>query len=729
MRLWAAALGLILLATATRAQETTLIPFGSSWRYLDYNGLTPPAFAPPPGWQTPGYADAAWPQGPAELGFGDGGEATVLSFGPDPSSKPITYYFRHTFSLASASFQAARVRLRRDDGAAVYVNGVEVGRHKLPPGLLLPSQTTYRNQDPPEENYITEFHFGPSLLQPGTNVVAVEVHNFSAGNVDLSFDLELIAGDSPGVVRGPYLQRASPTGMVVRFYTSVPVPGRVRYGQSLGTLDSFADGPVTTDHAIELSGLLPGTRYYYSVGTPTDVLAGGDAEHFLRTSPPVGAQTPQRFWVIGDSGEASQVIRDVLQDYQTFTGTTETDVFLMLGDNAYDYGTKDEHDDAIFNIFPTLLRKTVLWPTFGNHDAGASNPLAQTGPYFELFTLPTLGESGGLASGTEAYYSFDRGNVHFLVLESHATSRSPQGAMLSWAAADLAQTQQDWVIAYFHHAPYAKGTHDSDIAVQMREMRENALPILEAGGVDLVLAGHSHAYERSSLIDGHYGLAVTFGSQHVVDGGDGCICTPPCPYCPLGGTGHYVKSSLGPAVHEGAVYGVVGSSSILGGYPYPFPHPAMVIGVQSYGAMVIDVEGPRLDARWIQRGGVVRDRFTLLKGGDDDRDLIPNTVDNCRYVPNPDQSDVGGVGAPGADGIGDPCQCGDLIPNGVVDANDPAALRVQLAGIALLDSAALSRCAVLPGQPACDLLQLVVLRRALQGADPGIAQACSAALP
>src|SRR4029450_1136767 len=115
----------------------------------------------------------------------------------------------------------------------------------------------------------------------------------------------------------------------------------------------------------------------------------------------------------------------------------------------------------------------------------------QTGPYYDIFTLPRNAEAGGVASGTEAYYSFDYGNIHFICLDSFDTPRSATGAMAQWLQRDLADTTQDGIIAFWHHPPYSKGSHDSDTQTPLIEMRQNFLPILEAGGVDLVLSGHS----------------------------------------------------------------------------------------------------------------------------------------------------------------------------------------------------------------------------------------------
>src|SRR3972149_247336 len=103
------------------------------------------------------------------------------------------------------------------------------------------------------------------------------------------------------VTRGPYLQLGTPTSIVVRWRTSETATGRVRYGTDPSNLATFSDGAgVTTRHEVTLTGLLPDTKYYYSVGTPIEALAGGDADHFFITSPPPGSAKPTRIWVLGD---------------------------------------------------------------------------------------------------------------------------------------------------------------------------------------------------------------------------------------------------------------------------------------------------------------------------------------------------------------------------------------------------------------------------------------------
>jgi hypothetical protein len=109
-------------------------------------------------------------------------------------------------------------------------------------------------------------------------------------------------------------------------------------------------------------------------------------------------------------------------------------------------------------------------------------------------------------------------------------------------------------------------------------MRQYVLPVLESYGVDLVLRGHSHSYERSYFIDGHYGLSSTFSSTHQRDAGDGD------PF----GDGAHLKASLGPVPNSGAVYVMSGSGSEV--RTATLNHPAMRVGLLELGSMVIDIQ-------------------------------------------------------------------------------------------------------------------------------------------
>ncbi len=411
------------------------------------------------------------------------------------------------------------------------------------------------------------------------------------------------------ITRGPYLQQGTDTSIIVRWRTNVAADSRVQFGTSAAMLVGVASVAThTTDHQVSLEGLSPDTQYYYSVGSSTMMLASGPRYTFF-TAPPVGTAHPTRIWVLGDSGSANSSAASVRNGYAAFAGTRYTDVWLMLGDNADQNGTDSEFQSAIFDMYPSFLQQTVLWPTIGNHDTVGSTNAPPGMPYFDIFNCPTNGEAGGVPSGTKNYYSFDYGRIHFICLDSQASSRATSGAMVTWLQNDLESTTQDWIIAFWHHPPYSKAAHDSDTELAQGEMRTNILPLLTAGGVDLVLCGHSHAYERSFLIDGHYGLSKTFTSAMKLNGGSGRES----------GDGAYLKP-VGRSSNQGAVYVVAGSSGKLGRWTggsiseiNPAPHPTMFYSALHLGSLVIDVDDDRLDAKMIRENGEVDDYFTIIK--------------------------------------------------------------------------------------------------------------------
>jgi acid phosphatase type 7 len=400
--------------------------------------------------------------------------------------------------------------------------------------------------------------------------------------------------------RGPYLNNSSATAITVRWRTSTATNSRVRYGTVQGSLTSFVDNTaVTTEHEVRVTGLSANTRYYYSVGSTTTQQAGNDANHFFVTAPATGTNKATRIWVLGDAGTGSSAQTSVRDAYYNFTGTRHTDLWLMLGDNAYSSSTDSEMQSRLFNIYPTMLRKSALWATRGNHESATNGSGVPW--HYVAWTQPTGGEAGGVSSGTEAYFSFNYGKIHLINLDSFGSSRSSTGAMANWLRNDMAANTATWTIAFFHHPPYSKGSHNSDSESQLIEMRTNILPILENGGVDLVLSGHSHAYERSFLLDSHYGSSGTLTAAMKLNGGSGRE----------DGSGAYTKASTTPAAHLGAVYAVAGSSGQTSGGT--LNHPAMFISLNQLGSMVLDIDGNRLDAKFLRETGAIADYFTMLK--------------------------------------------------------------------------------------------------------------------
>lgn len=176
------------IADGTAAESRVLIPAGANWRYLDDGSDQGIA------WREPDFDDSSWQQGVAQLGYGDGDEATVVSFGGDSSRKHATTYFRNTFSVADPSRMGdLRIRLVRDDGAIVCLNGEEVLRSNIDPGPVAFDTYTGKVTPSGSENRFVEEVIAASGLLPGENTIAVEVHQASGSSSDMSFDFELLA--------------------------------------------------------------------------------------------------------------------------------------------------------------------------------------------------------------------------------------------------------------------------------------------------------------------------------------------------------------------------------------------------------------------------------------------------------------------------------------------------------------------------------------------------------
>ena len=447
----------------------------------------------------------------------------------------------------------------------------------------------------------------PFATDGSYNVMLTVTDNDGASNNTT----EVVNVSNLQLVRGPYLQMQTDSEMTVRWRTDSATDSVVWYGLSEGSLtNSVSVAGSRTDHEVQITGLATHQKYYYSVGDSV-VTIGGDASYHFSTAPTPGVATDTRMWVLGDSGTANSDARAVRDAYKAWTGSEPADLLLMLGDNAYNDGTDAEYQAAVFDTYPEVLRKTPLFSTLGNHDGHSADSASQTGPYYDIHSLPTGGEIGGLASGTEAYYSFDYANIHFVTLDSYETDRSVGGTMLTWLESDLALNTQPWVVAFWHHPPYTKGSHNSDTEGRLIDMRENALPILENWGVDMVLGGHSHSYERSYLIDGHYGDSLSLDPvANVLNPGDGSET----------GDGVYEKPDIIAAMREGAVYAVAGSSGKVSGGS--LDHPAMFVSLSSLGSMILDVSGNRMDVVFLDETGTVADEFSIAKTPDFEPPLL-----------------------------------------------------------------------------------------------------------
>ena len=195
-----------------RGVPTPFFDQGAIWRYLDDGSDQGTA------WREAGYDDSAWAEGAGQLGYGDSNEpdTTVVGFGPSPSNKFTTTYFRRTFEASNVERAVGlTVSVLRDDGAIVYINGQEVARDNLPDGEVTSTTFAESGVSGSNEREFFPFEVDPAVLVNGQNVIAVEVHQESPNSSDMSFDCKLDAIYSQGT---PTVDLSGPTTLKARTF-------------------------------------------------------------------------------------------------------------------------------------------------------------------------------------------------------------------------------------------------------------------------------------------------------------------------------------------------------------------------------------------------------------------------------------------------------------------------------------------------------------------------------
>jgi len=255
----------LLISVTRSAGDVTLLPLGSIWRYLDTGvdqGIA---------WRAPGFVDSTWKSGPAQLGYGDGDETTVVGFGPDSGNKHITTYFRTRFNVVGlASIQSLSLGIVRDDGPVVYLNGVEVYRNNLPESDIVFGSLANSAIGGADESALNEAPIDLAALREGENVVAVEMHQNAPGSSDLSFDLQLMAKRLPTNIR--------PT-------VNVGADRTANVGEPLVLLAAFTDDGLPTPPGVptfawtKVSG--PGTAAFATGSSPQTTVSFDQAGTYV----------------------------------------------------------------------------------------------------------------------------------------------------------------------------------------------------------------------------------------------------------------------------------------------------------------------------------------------------------------------------------------------------------------------------------------------------------------
>lgn len=588
-------------------------------------------------WKDLSYPASDWLTGKSALGFGTNPPVRNTNIPEDASAggggvsgaRYTTMYFRKIINIAAPDvFMNFKLRAQFDDGIIIWVNGQEAFRNNV---AANPSYATFADAAIANNGYdIYTATVASSFFIPGNNIIAVEIHQNQSGSSDLFFDMELTGLTSAALTRGPYLQSGTKDSLTLRWRTDAAANSKVKWGTTYGSYtDSLIDLTLTTEHIVRIGTLLPDTKYYYTIGGTTFILQA-DSTNTFTTLPPDDTKRKLRFMALGDCGNNSSNQVNVKNSFINYIGNNELDAMLLLGDNAYNSGTDEEYQSGFFDIYKDdLLKYYKLYPAPGNHEYASNS--ANTGRrdmgYHNAFTVPQNGEAGGEPSRVMTYYSYNVGDVHFVSLDSYGkddvnTTKmyDTLGAQATWLKKDLAANTKKWTVVYFHHPPYTKTSHNSDDEQDLAAIRENFIQILERYGVDLVLCGHAHAYERSYLLKGFY---RNFADQlkdadfnaalHTATGntqtGNYNGTLDSCAYAY--NSGKYA---------HGSIYVVSGSAGKLDGVKAAgYPQDCMAYSnVDNGGCFYFEVDSNRLDAKFVSYSTatfapVVRDSFTIFK--------------------------------------------------------------------------------------------------------------------
>ena len=171
------------------------------------------------------------------------------------------------------------------------------------------------------------------------------------------------------------------------------------------------------------------------------------------------------------------------------------DLVISLGDQTEDSYDSEYRDNFIKPLQP-IIGNSPLYTVIGNHDTHDESG----NTYRENFALPSDGASGGVATGSEDYYSFNYANIHFVVLSTETKYTASLNTQALWLEKDLKSNKLPWVVVSFHRPIHSGGHHNTDASGTAEKQRVAWLGLLEKYGVDLILTGHNHVYERSMFI-------------------------------------------------------------------------------------------------------------------------------------------------------------------------------------------------------------------------------------
>ncbi len=315
--------------------------------------------------------------------------------------------------------------------------------------------------------------------------------------------------------KGPYLQSPGTDTMTIMWESPTNRPGVVHYGRK-GKLDeecrverpreligvsSYTVTNVTADRQAQVAQIFVTNRVFlYEITLahlqPKSVYTYSAETDGVRTSPRKfrtfgPQQTKVTFIAYGDSRTNPNIHERLASNFERHS----PDFILHTGDLAADGRRYNLWSREFFGPLAQVIDEVPILPSIGNHEQDASN-------YLHYVHLP----------GNERWYSYDVGPVHLLALDFHFESATDD--QFAFARQDLLAAKAPWKIVFLHYPVFNIGGHGTGWG------HAAYLPLFHEAKVDMVMAGHSHIYERFRPVASR-GRVEDWPITHITTGGGG----------------------------------------------------------------------------------------------------------------------------------------------------------------------------------------------------------------
>lgn len=490
-----------LFTLAASASGESLVNYYSDWKYFE--GRTEPSI-PTTAWRELNFDDSGWKKGPSgfSVGFGGYNAPTVLQ---EMAGRYSSVFLRKKFNIEDSNWiKSLILRVDYDDGFVAYLNGIEIARRGLEGKLNQPvpfdSLATVHPRGNPELIDLTHFK---ALLKPGENLLAVQAHNHQLNDNWFAYYAELLAN----IVRGPFIQATTTTSTKIAWNTHAKSTSIVEYGLTSNLGLQLENKISKTKHVLQIQDLKPNQTYYYRVGGK---IANETMFSKITTFKTTKANGPVKLMLLGDTGRGNLIQNQIA----SLLRKENPEAVMIAGDLVYPDFRPGYEDFRHFSVYKEQMKSVPFFFTIGNHDLYQGDTHYINAFYLPTNNLPDLGlknpEVPYRFSGTEHFYSFDVGDAHVSVLYNpwyahHNFSKDTN--QLHWLTNDLAKTSKPWKLLLMHFPVASSSGHgwssyDGNAQPDTFDFANTIYPIVAKYKVDLMMAGHSHAFEKFNPVAG-----------------------------------------------------------------------------------------------------------------------------------------------------------------------------------------------------------------------------------